>query len=81
MNPEEKQLLEKAVRLSEENNIILRKMRRSAMWGTTFRIFYWTIIIGLSIGAFYFLEPYAKTVAKSYTQFRSDLDTFQHFIK
>ncbi len=58
MTPEEKSLLERTLKLSEENNNILRKMRRSARISSLFHIFYWVVIIGLSVGSYYFIEPY-----------------------
>ena len=58
MTPEEKSLLECTYKLVEENNSILRKMRRVARWGTIVRVLYWVVIIGVGVGAFYFLQPY-----------------------
>ncbi len=58
MTPEEKSLLERTYKLAEDNNSILRSMRRSNRIGLAMRIFYWVIIIGAGIGALYFLQPY-----------------------
>jgi len=58
MTDEEKFLLERTAKLVEENNVILRRMRRANRWGIAFRIFYWVVIIGISVGALYFLQPY-----------------------
>lgn len=58
MNEEERKLLEKLASQVEENNSILRSMRRTQRMGTTFRVLYWVLIIGLSFGAFYFIQPY-----------------------
>ncbi len=58
MSPEEKQLLEKVSDQVNENNKILRSMRRSQRVGVVLRVFYWLLIIGLSLGAFYFIQPY-----------------------
>lgn len=33
-------------------------MKRSARISNILRIFYWVIIIGLSVGAYYFIQPY-----------------------
>lgn len=44
--------------MTEENNKILISMRRTARFGVIMRCAYWAIIIGLSIGAFYFIQPY-----------------------
>ncbi len=58
MTPEEKSLLEKTYKLSEDNNAILLSMRRSARIGTTMHVLYWVVIILTSIGAYYFIQPY-----------------------
>ena len=58
MTPEEKSLLERTHALAEENNAILRKLRRNSRWSAIFKICYWLIIIGLGLGAYYALQPY-----------------------
>ena len=64
MDPESKQLLEKTYSLVEENHKILRKMRRSQKITSFMRIVYWLIIIGIALGAFYFLQPYIDQLEK-----------------
>ncbi len=62
MTPEERSLLERTHQLAEENNEILRSMKRRARLGTAIRVFYWAVIIGISFGAFYFIQPYLDFV-------------------
>lgn len=62
MTPEERSLLERTHQLVEENNEILRSMKRRARLGTAIRVFYWAVIIGISFGAFYFIQPYLDFV-------------------
>ncbi len=66
MSPEERQLLIQTHRMVEENNALLRKMHRSALVGRIFSILYWVIIIGLSVGAFYFIQPYVNQIQGLY---------------
>jgi len=75
MNPNEKELLQKTFELAEENNKILHQIRRSNRLSSFFRIFYWVIIIGVSIGAFYYLEPYLNSVTKAYRSLQTDLNS------
>lgn len=79
MTPEEKSLLERTYKLTEENNALLRKMQRRALFGTVFRVIYWALIIGISIGAFYFIQPYIDTLMGVYGQVQdtSILDLFK----
>ncbi len=58
MTPEEKSLLERTYKFSEENNVILKSLRRSHRLSLIGKSIYWFVIIGLSIGAFYFIQPY-----------------------
>jgi TRAP-type C4-dicarboxylate transport system permease small subunit len=62
MTPEEKSLLERTYKLADENNSILRAMRRANRIGTAMKILYWVIIIGATVGAFYFLQPYINSM-------------------
>ena len=75
MNPEEKELLQKAHDLSVENNNILRGMRRSNRWSSVFRFIYWIIIIGISVGAFVYIQPYMNTLLKTYSTLQTDLNS------
>ena len=65
------QILEKV----EENNNILRKMRRASIWGDVFRIFYWTIIIVSAVGAYWFVQPYVDTLKSSYSRIQNDINS------
>jgi hypothetical protein len=62
MTPEERSLLERTAALVAENNVILRKMRRSSRWQMVFQIGYWVLIIALTFGAFYFIQPYIDSL-------------------
>ena len=58
MTPEEHAKLERALALAEENNKILLGLRRSGRIAIGMRVLYWGVIIALSFGAFYFIQPY-----------------------
>ena len=58
MNPEEHQILERLLHLEEQNHRILRSLHRSMVWGTIFQIIYWLFILGVAVGAYYFVRPY-----------------------
>jgi hypothetical protein len=66
MNPEEKELLERVALLSEENNQILRGIRNTNRWNTAIKAIYWIVILGLSYGAFVYIQPYFDTVFGMY---------------
>ncbi|MBM2818198.1 MAG: hypothetical protein HW401_788, partial [Parcubacteria group bacterium] len=72
----EKELLERTLKISEENNKILKNMRRAGRLGAAFRIFYWLVIIGLGFGTYYFIEPYVKQFNAVYSQFNNTVKNF-----
>lgn len=63
-----KELLEANLRLSKENNRMLKKMRRAQKRATIFRVLYWIVIIAIALGAIYFLQPYFERVKMLYEQ-------------
>ncbi|MFA6397255.1 MAG: hypothetical protein WDK96_00195 [Candidatus Paceibacterota bacterium] len=58
MDPEIKALFEENLKVNKENNVILKKMRRSQKRSDYLRLFYWLVIIGITAGAFYFINPF-----------------------
>ncbi len=58
METEEQEMLERVLKLSEQNNRILRGMRREATWSRIFHILYWVLIIGVSVASYYYIKPY-----------------------
>ncbi len=58
MTPEERSLLERTHELAEDNNKMLRSIKRSGRISMILRILYWAVIVGVSVGAFYFIQPY-----------------------
>lgn len=77
MSPEERELLNKSVTLAEENNKILRSMRRSQRWGSVARAIYWIFIIGSAVGAFYLLQPYIDQLKDVYGNASGILKNFK----
>lgn len=77
MNEEEKELLQKTYELSEENNKILHGIRSSNRWSMFFRVFYWLVIIGISIGAFVYLQPYIDKAMGVYKVVQTDLNAIK----
>lgn len=54
-------------RLVEENHVILRKMHRAALWGRAWRLLYWLVIIGISVGAYIYIQPYIDNLQGIYS--------------
>ena len=81
MSPEERELLEKSVSLAEDNNKMLRSMRRSQRWTSIMRAIYWIIIIGSAFGAYYFIQPYIDQLMNVYGGAKSDLNSLNQMIQ
>jgi hypothetical protein len=73
MNPEEKALLERTFRLSEENNRILRKMQKVARWAFLWGIIkVLIIVVPIVIGYLYF-APFIGEVLENFKIMRAFL--------
>ena len=62
MTPEERSLLERTNKLAEENNAILRSMRRASRFALIIKLTYWVVILFLAYGALHFIQPYLMTI-------------------
>ncbi|PIR40218.1 MAG: hypothetical protein COV33_00935 [Candidatus Zambryskibacteria bacterium CG10_big_fil_rev_8_21_14_0_10_34_34] len=76
MNSEEKEILKKTLELSQENNDMLHSIRRGMFWGRVMRVIYWVVIIGVSIGVYYYIEPYLNGAIDAYGNVKGDLKSF-----
>ncbi len=88
MDPESKKLLEATFELAEENNKMLRKVRSIQKWGVFWHSLKMILIIGVTLGAFYFLEPYVNKMVDLYNsisgtaeKLNTTRDSFQEFLK
>ena len=61
-----KKLLEDNLNLNKENNRLLLKLYNIQRWAQVTRIIYWFIIIGITIGAFYFIKPFLSGILNVY---------------
>ncbi len=66
LEPKEEKLLEETYKIEKENNEMLQTLYRSMWWGRIFRIFYWTLILGLMVGSYYYAQPYIESLLKTY---------------
>ena len=53
--------------------MLLRKMRRAALFGQIFHMLYWVVIIGLSVGAYYVIQPYVDQMRGVYSGLQTDV--------
>ena len=74
MSPEEKVLLERALKLSEENNQILRKMQRAARWAVLWGFIKVAIIIVPLIIGYLYLQPFLNQALENYNSVKELLN-------
>jgi hypothetical protein len=78
MTPEERELLTKSIKLAEENNRMLRGIRRSARFSSFLRIVYWLIILGGAVGVYYFVKPLLDPFINGYNQMQKSVETVKN---
>jgi len=74
---QEKQLQE-ILELSRENNHLLKGVYRRARWGMFFWILRWALILGILLGAYYYVEPYVNKVTDTYQRTSDTVRGFQN---
>ena len=81
MQPEEKEMLKKTLELAQENNKMLHSIQRSMVWGRIMKVIYWIVIIGVAIGAYYYIQPYIDSAVNAYSDVKGDLKSFGSMFK
>lgn len=77
MDPETKKLLEENLTLTRETNNLIKKIVSAQRWGRAFHLIYWIIIIGGSVGVYYFLQPVLGSVLGNYDALMNSVDKIQ----
>jgi hypothetical protein len=80
MTPEEHELLRRSIALSEENNDILRGIQNSMRLGRFMTFLYWLILIGISVGAYYYAQPYIEKAINVYKAAQVQLDSLNNTV-
>ena len=63
----DQELLEENLKLTKENNKILRGLRRTQRLGIVFTVFKWLIVISLTLGTYYYLQPFLEQLLQVYS--------------
>lgn len=70
MDEDLKEKIDETYELSLENNKMLHSVQRRAKWGFVGRLIYWIVILGIGVGAFYYVQPYIEQMMKVYDSIR-----------
>lgn len=79
MTPEQERMLRESIALSRETHALVKKMNRSMVIGRVLKAVYWLILIGVTVGAFYFIQPYVDTLKGIYGGVGDPQDAIQNF--
>ncbi|MEK7088358.1 MAG: hypothetical protein AAB952_01290 [Patescibacteria group bacterium] len=66
MDENERELLERTYELAKDTNDKVSRLYRSYKWGRAFKIFYWVVIVGISVGAYWLIQPYIEQLGQVY---------------
>ncbi len=64
---------EELLKLTRENNEILRGMRRSQRWHTFFQAIYWIAAAGLIVAGYKYIQPYLESLLSTYATVQEGL--------
>lgn len=70
MEPDERRKLERILEIVEKDHSRINKLYRAMQWGRIFTVIYWVLIIGIAVGAFYFIQPYVEQLGGMYESFK-----------
>jgi amino acid permease len=68
-----KKMVEENLAISKESLNILKKMHRAQMIASAFKVFYWLLIIGAFVGAYYYIKPILETMMVTWQKVASDV--------
>ena len=75
MQPDERELLEKTLSLEQENNSLLKSIKRSMRLASIMSMIYWVFIIGSAVGAYYLIQPYIDGISNAYIGTKDSVNT------
>ena len=70
---------EELLKLTRENNAILKGMRRSQRWHTFFQAIYWIAALGLVVASYKYVQPYLESVMATYAKIQDTINSIPKF--
>ncbi len=67
MDQKQQQMLEESLRLAQENNAMLSKLVWAGRRAWIMRLVYWGVILLITIGSYYIIQPYIDPLLKLYS--------------
>ena len=73
--------LKRIMEVLKANNAVLRSIQSRARWSMIFSVLRWLVIIGVAIGAYYYLQPYLQQLADVYQKVTGTQADFMNIFK
>ena len=71
--------MEENLELSKENNDLLKSIRSSQKRAAMMRMLYWILIVGMTFGAYYYIQPYIEQLMSAYSGTQENIKSFQDY--
>lgn len=68
MDPEIKRKLDILTAKVDENHRLIKKIRNRQRTAAMIKVIYWVLIIGIALGAYYYVKPLYESLVNAYTQ-------------
>ena len=79
-NADNKEILNKILETTEDNNKFLKKISRGILFSRIMTFVYWIVILGVGVGAYYYIQPYIDGLFDTYDGVRGGLQGVSDFI-
>jgi len=66
LDPKEEELLTRTLQVEEENNKLLKDLHSDMVWTRFFAFIKWAVIIGATVGTYYYTAPYIQKAIEAY---------------
>lgn len=76
MNPEERQLLERSLKLSEDNHRILVRLQRAYQWNIFWGFIKIALIVVPLVLGYVYLQPYLNSLGANFGTFQQVIDAY-----
>ncbi len=73
-------MLERTLKLSEENNKIIRRVRRTQNVASLMRTLYWVVIIAIGVASYYFVSPYIEEAQNFVGESQDTINGFKNLL-
>jgi hypothetical protein len=80
MDVDERKMLERTLKLAEENNRILKGIQRQARIASILRFLYVLVVIAFAVLMYYFLQPYLTQLMEIYTGYEEKATQIQNVV-